>query len=124
MAKKNFKNRNKGNTNGGSDSQANGKANNSNANGNMIFKFAPMTSDRSTKYATFDRIKEKIEIQIQKEYEGRDITRTIRHLKKVDIKKTKPKREVSIDPDPKVEDEENKNSRWSITRHLTVTWTA
>ena len=32
----------------------------------MVYKFAPMTSDRSVRYATFDKVKERIVLHVQK----------------------------------------------------------
>ena len=89
------------------------KPNNNNdkkSDNKMIYKFAPMTSDRSVRYATYDKVKERIMLQVQTDFDdGEDITETLRLVKKVDMVAENPKCQRSKDPDPQIQADENKD---------------
>ena len=111
---KSFKKFNKSNTSGSNNDQGTGGSNSNNqtkgSSGNkLLYLFAPMTTDKSTRYATYDRIKEVIENAVPLEFEyGGDLAEAISEMKDVDFKADTPVLDVSSDLDPKVEERENK----------------
>ena len=81
MGRNNKKKAKNSDTNGGDH-----KTDKENSNSKMVYKFAPMTSDKSVKYATFEKVKEKLTNYVQKEYDyGRDVAWTLRGMEKKDI---------------------------------------
>ena len=97
----------KAKSNGNETSQ--GDSNKANDN-KMVYKFAPMTSDRSVQYATFDKVRERIVLHVQKQFDdGEDITETLRTMKKVDMVKEAPKRIRSEETDPKLRAQEDED---------------
>ena len=112
---KGFKKFNKSNTSGSNNDQGTGGTTNSNnqakgsSGSKLLYLFAPMTTDKSTRYATYDRIKEVIENAVPLEFEyGGDLAEAISEMKDVDFKADTPTLEVSDNLDPKVEERENK----------------
>ena len=121
MGKKAFKKRNKSDGNNSHDGNKNNDKVSSGSK--MIYKFAPMNSDKSTKYATFDKIKTKIELRLQKEYEnGNDVAESIHEMAKIDFNALLPKISTSKSTDPATEKQENigfqKTYDYLVRRHI------
>jgi len=85
--------------------------------------FAPMASNKSTKYATFKHIKEKIELRLQKEYNnGNDVAKSINKMARIDFNALKLTVDISTSMDPKVAKQENKANleahKYLMQRHI------
>ena len=61
MGRNNKKKAKNGDTNGGDH-----KTDKEKSDSKMVYKFAPMTFDKSVKYATFEKVKEKLTNYVQK----------------------------------------------------------
>ena len=102
----------KAKSNGNESQGDSNKANNTEkkSENTMVYKFAPMTSDRSVRYATYDKVKERIVLRVQTEYDdGEDITETLRLVKTVDMQAASPRRLRSKETDPQLRADENED---------------
>ena len=90
MGKKSFRKKAPSGNNG-QDEKTSSNVGKDQSGNKLVYMFAPMTSDKSTKYATFERTKEKIELRLSKEYDnGNDVAESIAEMAKIDFDAVKP----------------------------------